>query len=232
MGTGAARAGTGLRVYARDPVRALVLAVIVLGHAVLIHFMAQHISVPRILEADGFSAVPIHLMQIVEPEQAPPRRNRRENRPVASLAPLIDPVDEDNSPESREIATPPMQSATVVPGVRMDWTGEAANADQQIAQARRKGFGEAPQDSMPAEKKPLGVFERGPPHRAGDIELFEDGVERRWISSRCYLDFGGPPDPLARRKPRVNPVQCMLGSSEPDGDLFDHLKPRYLKGKQ
>jgi hypothetical protein len=231
MGTGAARTGTGLQVRARDPARAMALVVILLGHAVLIHFMAQHVSASRILEAEEFSAHPIHLLQIVEPEQEPPRRSRQESRPVALPAPQIDPDEQGQSPESTEIGAPQQQTVAEVPRAQMDWTGAAAKADQQIAQSRRKGFGAAPQDDPPSEKKPLGLFERGPQHRAGDIEMFEDGVERRWVSSRCYRDFGGPPNPLARRNPRVNPLHCLLGPSAVDEDLFDHLKPGYMKRK-
>jgi hypothetical protein len=231
MASGAARTGTGRRVHARDPARALVLAVILFGHAVLIHFMAQHISVPRITAEGGYSSVPIHLMQIVEPQPASPRRNRQEEHAVVSLTPPDHPGETVEVPESAGTTTPALPPVVEAAGLRKDWTGSAAEADQQIARSRHNGFGEGPRDDLPSARKPLGVFERGPPHRAGDIELFEDGVERRWVNSRCYRDFGGPPDPLARRNPGLNPLRCSAGPREVDGDLFDHLKPGYLKRK-
>lgn len=233
MGTSAARTGAGPRVCTRDPLRAATLVVILLGHAVLIFFMAQHTAIPRILAEDEFPSLPIHLMQIVEPEeQAPTRRSLQESGLAAPLPLHGDPVDEIGILESAEFSTPVVPSVAEVPGVRIDWTGAVAEADQRIAQSRRKGFGAAPQDPRLSGKKPLGVFERGPPHRAGDIELFEDGIERRWVNSRCYRDFGGPPDPLPRRNPGINLLHCLMGSREADGDLFDHLKPGYLKQTQ
>lgn len=233
METSAARAGAGPFVCARDPVRVMTMVVIVLGHAVLIFFMVQHNSVPQILAENGFSSLPIHLIQIVEPERVPRRRTPQESSPVvASSAQQSDPRDESSFLENTQIAASVQESIEEAPGVRVDWTGAAAEADQRIAQSRRMGFGEAPQDNQTPEKKPLGVFERGPPHRAGDIEMFEDGVERRWVNSRCYRDFGGPPDPLARRNPGIKLLHCLMGSREVDGDLFDHLKPGYMKRKE
>jgi hypothetical protein len=233
MRTGAARAGAGPRVRAPDPVRAMIVAVIVLGHGALMFFMAQHVSVRQFPAGQKFSALPIHLIQIGEPDQVQPGRSRQESSPVeTSSAQQSNPGDVNNLTESTEISSSGRESLEEVPGVRMDWTGAAAEADQRISQSRRKGFGEGSQDNQTSGRKTLGVFERGPPHRAGDIEMFEDGVERRWVNSRCYRDFGGPPDPLARRSPRVNLLNCLMGPREVEGDLFDHLKPGYLQQKK
>jgi len=55
------------------------------------------------------------------------------------------------------------------------------------------------------------------------------GIERRWVSGRCYWEFGRPPDLLWSPGPRINPLRCMAGSGSADGDLFEHLKPKYLQ---
>jgi hypothetical protein len=81
------------------------------------------------------------------------------------------------------------------------------------------------------EKEPPSVFAK-PAHRAGEIQVLVPGIERRWLSERCYMEFGHPPELFAGRGPRVNPVRCNVGPDEVRGDLFDHLKPDYLKQRE
>jgi hypothetical protein len=194
--------------------------------------MAQHISVPRTVAEGVFSPAPIHLMQIVETQPVSPGRSRQQVRDVVSPTLPEDPRAASEVPLNPQTNAPASPSIEDSAGARKDWTGAAVEADRQISRWKHNGFGEGPADEPLSAKKPLGVFERGSPHRAGDIELFEDGVERRWVSSRCYRDFGGPPDSLARRNPGLNLLHCSAGPREVDGDLFDHLKPGYLKPKK
>ena len=65
-----------------------------------------------------------------------------------------------------------------------------------------------------------------------ESEMIEPGVERRWINSRCYREFGTKGVQLPGALPNINPVTCLIGSGPVRDDLFDHLKPEYLKDKE
>ena len=106
--------------------------------------------------------------------------------------------------------------------------GSEVVRDRAQSGARFRQFGKAPADAAPEDKAPEGVFDRGPPHRAGDIEQVAPGIERRWLNPYCYREFGRRPELFTASPFRGNPVRCNL-PAEGDTDLFDHLKPKYLQ---
>jgi hypothetical protein len=232
MRRGAHRTGTGQRARAGDPARALAGIVILLGHAMLLCFISRQAPVQRDAEGDDFSTAPIYVMPIAGSRQETPPPPRRADNATAL------PVQQEGSGDDGEVleaaatTAPASQPVNEGESARLDLLNAPAEVARLLEQSRHLGFAEPPEDDVLRQKEPPGVFERGPPHRAGDIEIFERGFERRWVSSSCYQEYGVPRDPLARTIPRVNPVHCLSGSRAVDMDLFDHLKPGYLKQKR
>lgn len=193
----------------------------------LIYVMATSTTAVRLEIENGFHSLPIHLIPLIE-ERTPIR---------IAKAPAPNNKAESYSTESESIAIAEPQQVPAAEGTqpsKIDWAKEAETAIQELSQSKPGSptFGARPKEEPTSDKKPLGVFERKPAHRAaGIIEELGPGLERRWLSEKCYIEFGHLPELIPGSGPRVNPVRCMMGSSSVDGDLFDHLKPGYLKRK-
>lgn len=192
----------------------------------LICVMATRATVLRPDTEDRIDSLPIYLMPLIE-DPAPIRKSK-------APAPTIKAQPSSTESTAIAIAEPQQVPDTEdTPAPQVDWAKEAATAIQKMSQSKPEPgkFGDPPQEESSSESEPLGVFakQRQPRRRAGLIEEPGPGIERRWISEKCYREFGQPPELFAAQGPRVNPVHCMLGPSSVDGDLFDHLKPKYLK---
>jgi hypothetical protein len=175
---------------------------------------------------DEFRSQPIYLMPLIE--EPPPVRRAEVPAPTIRPQPVL--------PESTAITlTEPQQVPAVenTPAPRVDWAKEATTAIRNMAQSGSGpvAFGERPKDEAPAAKGPRGLFEKQSPREAGYTEELGPGITRRWLSEKCYMEFGHPPELFPGPGPKFIPVRCIVGSSEADGDLFDHLKPEYLKRK-
>jgi hypothetical protein len=216
-----------VRVHSEGQSRTLIFVAILASHAVLVYVMATSSTGMRPDIDNGFHSQPIYLIPFIE--ELPPIP--KEKLP----APTIETQSYSTGSASIEFVAP--QEAPDSLGTQsrtIDWTKEAEIAIQEMSQSKpgSQNFRDRPEEDPPSGKKPLGVFERKPTHRAaGVIEKLGPGLERRWLSERCYIEFGHLPDLVRGTAPRVNPVRCIMGSSSVDGDLFDHLKPGYLKRK-
>ena len=213
-----------MRVPVRGQSRGVVVVAIFIGHAVLIYVLTRTPSLER-ETADQFSSRPIYLTPfIVEPVAA--RRSRvltprREVRPTATESTAL------------TIAEPVPSSETAdTPSPQVDWAQEATAAAREVTRPKSgpRQFGDRPEEEPPPQGKYDRPLLKPPAHRAGDIEMLGPGIERRWVSENCYMEFGHPlPELFPAPGPKVNPVRCRLGSV--DGHIFDHLKPEYLKQK-
>jgi hypothetical protein len=171
-------------------------------------------------------SLPIYLMPLIE--EPPPVRRAEVPAPTIRSQPV--------PAESTAITlTEPQQVPAVenTPVPLVDWAKEAATAIQNMAQSGSGAvtFGDRPQDEAPSVKAPYGVFEKRSPRKAGYVEEIAPGITRKWVNERCYREFGHLPELFADQGPKVNPVRCLAGPGPVFGDLFDHLKPKYLKQK-
>ena len=216
----------------RDPRRALVLAVILLGHAVAVYLLSVRIDRPQPRPDAEFLSLPIRLMPLPEPPRSttPPREG-----PDRLVIEPRRPVNEDAPPDPTERSTAiTLPSAEVESQDPINWIGQM--------EARAKGFGDPAPGPMefgldtnqpqPEEPAPLNIFRSNSPRRAGYVEMLEPGVERRWVSSRCYRDFGKPALIIPGTRPDLNPMTCLVGEGPVRDDLFDHLKPDYLQDQE
>ncbi len=215
-----------MRAPASSQSRTLVWAGILAGHAVLIFVMATSRTPQRLESVAEVHSLPIYLTPLIE--EPPPIRRKVAPAPIIK-APSI-------AAESTAITTTEPQQVSAVdspPMPQVDWGKEATKAIRNMAQSESGPATSAdrPQDEAPSVKGPRGIFEKRSPREAGYIEELAPGITRRWLSEKCYQEFGHLPPLFADQRPAANPVRCIIGSSEPDGDLFDHLKPEYLKRK-
>lgn len=220
MAMDAARMGTRLRTRAPRPPRLVFLTIILLSHAVAIYYMGWRTHAPRVAQGSEFPALPIYIVPMPELERTEPRNVK--THPVRVKPP--------EPQESAAIATPLPKPAPDNEQARPDWANEAKQAAQRLARSQyeRKGMGAAPEDDAPTKRPSDGIYEKENPHRAGDVQVLGQGIERRWISPRCYREFGHIPKPYTGTGINTLPITC-LGPSPPRGDLFEDLKPDYLK---
>jgi hypothetical protein len=71
---------------------------------------------------------------------------------------------------------------------------------------------------------------RKPERHAGTVEYFDGGIERHWVSSKCYLEYtreAPPPPSLKIQRPDI--IRCTGSGSSTNGHLFDEMKPDYLR---
>ena len=216
--------------------RLLFSAVVLLGHVVVMYFMRESVNSPRAVRRDEASTIPIYIIPLAELGREKPRKvdtivsiQARTPRPRESTAIAIP----EPPQESTATQVPAPHLAPDLRTTQPDWAGAAEKSVQQLARStsERRGFGQAPQEDALSNEVPAGVVDGKSPHRAGSIEILGPGYERRWISSRCYREFGGPPSLLAGTGFKVTPTTCLVGSGPPDSDLFEHLKPEYLRRK-
>jgi hypothetical protein len=225
MGEAAAQSLFGDRLFFRNPQRLLALLLVVLGHSVLIYLIAMHGHSARTVVVDEVPSIPIYLTPLMEVEQEAPRKADVADH-TTSKKPL--------RKESISITLPVKQPTQIAEISRQDWASEAQEAARRMANsvAPRRGFGKPPEEDVVIDKPPVGIFERGSAHRAGDIEMIGPGIERRWYSDRCFQEYGHLPDLFPAPGLRINPVRCTRGPRNADGTLFEHLTPEYLKQKK
>ncbi|MET0280263.1 MAG: hypothetical protein ABW278_03945 [Steroidobacteraceae bacterium] len=199
--------------------RPVVVVVILLGHAALIAMMVKRAGVTPDPQGDDVLTLPIHLMPMTPPAKAIQRGEsvqpqRAPSQPVP--ASVVAPPAPDSNHDAVVTAPPP------------DWLGEGRRVAEELSRPRAapRAFGPAP--PKPVDIEPPSVFNK-PAHHAGEIQVIGQGIERRWLSEHCYMEFGHLPPLFPVPGPRVNPVRCNAGSDEVRGDLFEHLRPKYLK---
>lgn len=165
----------------------------------------------------------------VEEEPEPESQDLPVSQPPASARVSSTRSAREDAP-SQEPTQEESTAPTLIP--RQDWEEQARVVAEAItrraeAESQRRSFGFPRRREQGGEPEEPGVFEK-PPGKAGLIEEFEDGTVRQWVSDWCYRDFlrEGPtvPDLI----PKVVPVTCKR-RGRPRGDLFEHLKPDYLR---
>jgi hypothetical protein len=205
----------------------------VLGHAVLILYLAGRGTVSRGVPQAEISVLPILLMPITLPEREPAQAPRLAGPVRGQLPRLGDNVVIATPPsalESTPIATPAPGTTQDGEGARVDWIGLAEESVPQwdLSTPEHREFGAIPKEETSSQEKPVEFFRKS---RKGEIQMIGPGIERRWTSDRCYIEFGHPPDLFFSLAPKVNMTIC-LAPRLPRDDLFDHLKPEYLKPKE
>lgn len=217
----------------REPPRLLFITIILLGHAAAIQFLSVRIEVLRSEDTSGQLALPIRILLAPPPEA---------NRPSAEQVNRIAPANAARRNVERaqvELEERQPSTAITLPApmlepesqVRPDWAAQAGQIARQLAGQGfgPHSFGQGGEEDELREPAAPNFFELDSPRKAGYIEMLGPGIERRWISSRCYRDFGRPPDRIAGTRPDLNPINCMVGPGAVRDDLFDHLKPDYLE---
>ena len=212
-----------MRLPARNRVRIAVLAGTVLSHALLIWVMATRTTDLEPESADEFSSSPIYLQPLIV-EPVAPRRSQamtlvRKSQPRHAESAAI-------TAEQPEQAPAPSDT----PEPQVDWANEATTIARKLAdpESGPVQFGNRHKEAPPTDDRYIHPLIKPPVRRAGLIEMVGPGIERRWLSERCYIEFGRLPELFPAPGPRVNPVRCMIGPSI-DGHIFDHLKPKYLQ---
>jgi hypothetical protein len=219
----------------RKQPRVLILSLVLLGHTAAIYVLMAGVPTRADDRVAAFPTIAIRLL----PMPAPGPGTRPEVFETASSVPrATDPAD---LPEvilvngdlaGTALSLPPPETEPG-PRERIDWASQAAQAARQWAEpdSGPMQFGPAIPGDEPKDP-PRNIFESNSPRRAGYIEMIEPGVERRWISSRCYREFGAKGVQFPGALPTINPVTCLIGSGPVRDDLFDHLKPEYLKDRE
>jgi hypothetical protein len=199
------------------PPRLLILTVLLLCHAAAIYVMGWRIHAPRVPQLDEIRALPIQLMPLPEREPEPGHAQPRKVR--ARPAPTAPPDSRASAPITMPVPEQVPEKAEAGP----DWGNEAKEAAERWVRKH------ADEIKLPTRKAPIGIFDIESPHKAGDVDILGPGIERRWLSKSCYREFGHMPKPYTGREMNFPvPISC-LGPSKPRGDLFEELKPEYLK---
>jgi hypothetical protein len=200
---------------------------------VLILYLAGRGTVSRGVPQAEISVLPILLMPTTQPERES-AQTLRLTVPVRGQLPRLGGNATIAIPppalESTPIATLAPGATQDVEGARVDWNGLADESVPQwdLSTSGHREFGAMPKEEASSQEAPVEFFRKS---RAGEIEMIGPGLERRWISDRCYMEFGHPPDLFFSLAPKANMAYC-LAPRLPRDDLFDHLKPEYLKPKE
>jgi hypothetical protein len=120
-------------------------------------------------------------------------------------------------------------------GSHIDWYSESANAsraaiDSIMREESYRSLGPREKRFQIVEPKPPPPLFEEPKHRSGDIAPNPMGYDSVWHNHRCFTQLEQPIIPHLPAAPgdtsSVNPVKCFwpLGTPEPRGDLFEHLK--------
>jgi len=209
------------------PPRLLFGAVIIAGHAAAIYVLTLRVDWDRDIGPSLLAVMPISIS--LTPILGLPRDEARLEIP-REVNPRI---------AARELEPPEFEAQAASPGRETD-TGKRADI---LTSFGRSGRHWADVDSKPLEFGRLqeddpstptnrNFFEGTSPRRAGFIEMLESGVERRWISSRCYREFGKSRTAPLGAASDLNPITCLVGpGGSPRSDLFDHLKPEYFSNE-
>lgn len=217
----------------REPPRFAFVAAILVGHGLLIYLLLDRSGIFRRETQDAelwnrvyIASIPSLTERAKSQEMATAASATR--RPERDTAPI------DLEPLAREEVSPvpdglpPSDSAPSI-----DWKQEATGAARRSVELGTKAreFSDLTRDDSVLRKKIEEAPKVSRGHRAGDIEMVGPGIERRWVSEKCYWEFGTPPPLFAGQGPMTNPLHCMIGSVEPNSHLFDEIKPKYLREK-
>ncbi len=210
----------------RERPRVVIFATVLTGHAVAIYLLAVSGDVQVYPRSVKLLTFPIRLAPNF-PVESPPLPQGEMTRHVPEPAPRL----ADEAPLPSVISTSSLPEPDPTPGEGVDWAGQAEKRSRNWVEPESAPlkFGSSGQSEDPTQELGRNIFESRSPRRAGFVEMIEPGVERRWLSSRCYREFGKRRDSVADTRPDLNPVTCLMGSGPPRDDLFDHLKPDYLK---
>lgn len=219
----------------RKQPRVFILSLVLLGHGAAIYVLMAGVPTRSDNRVPSFPTIAIRLM----PMPAPGPGTRPEVFDTASRAPrAIDPADlpevvlVNDDLAGTAISLPSLETEPG-PRERIDWASQAAQTARRWSEpdSGPMKFGPANPGDEPTDPS-RNIFESNSPRKAGYIEMIEPGVERRWINSRCYREFGRKGVQLPGALPNINPVTCLIGSGPVRDDLFDHLKPEYLKDNE
>lgn len=176
------------------------IAAILAGHGILLFLLLEHSGAARRQAPAAESGKPIYMVPISVPVDRAASALRKPVTDTPTAGPTS-PIPESVLPGPDELH--------VRGGDRsIDWNRETVSAAQEAVEPRTQ-------------------TSRG--HRAGDIETLGPGRERRWVSEKCFWEFGNPPPLFAEPGPRIQAIHCVSGSTEPNGHLLDEIKPRYLQ---
>jgi hypothetical protein len=219
----------------RKPSRVLTASLVLIGHAFAIYLLMAGVATRPDNRVAESSTIAIRLMPVSAPERsARPEFFEPESRVPGPTDPADLPeivlVNDDMAGTAISLPSPQPEPGS---RERIDWASQAEQAARRWSEADSgpMKFGPANPRDEPADAPP-NFFEGNSPRKAGYIEMIEPGVERRWINSRCYREFGTKGVQLPGALPNINPVTCLIGSGPVRDDLFDHLKPEYLKDKE
>lgn len=210
------------RESAHKPPRTIFVAAILFGHGLIVLLLLGRAQERRVIPESDIGTLPIYITPMT------PRTTRNQTHKVATTRSA--PRDAETSINPPITPTPPAPGVPTPPNPPIDWASEAQQAARRAAQ---------PDERAQFIRRDESILRPGPaqpargdrPHRAGDIEMVGPGIERRWISENCYWEFGRPPPLFTGPLPRLHQVHCKPGALEPAGDLFDEIKPGYLKEK-
>jgi hypothetical protein len=228
-------AASSLFGIAREPPRLLFMAAILFGHGLIVYLLLDRTGMLRVAVASDELWSRVYIAPI--PDRRPPSplssaldnpagadtRQPTIKAPVFVPSPLVEKVPPTTSSD-------PVASDTAPP---IDWAREAEDGARRSVQLGASGrlFSDSTRDETRTRREPEEVPKADPGRRAGVIEMVGPGIERRWISQKCYWEFGQPPPLFAGPGPKTNQVHCMVGSAEPNSHLFDEIRPRYLRKK-
>jgi hypothetical protein len=194
--------------------RGLILIVIVTLHVVLVHVLLR-VNVHRRSVAVT-NAMTVILVD--EVRTAPPPR--REPMWAAPALPALAPP---TMPRLIETPVPevPVESSTAI----TDWSGviesvaTAAVASERERQNRQSFTNPAPTIRSPRKRE----TERAP----GKVEYFEDGAERHWVSSGCYIEFSRDRPLPQQTDLRADIITCPGNAAMSADELTEHLERRF-----
>lgn len=156
------------------------------------------------------------------------------DNPVPSSPPEPDLIARERTIELQQPLPPPASTASAtesLPPRQIDWSAHGAYAAKKAVEG-----------SVSEPYRNFGPRKQGPPPEPGAPALFEEEEEKFgkegtdihgdpvvWLSKHCYQELEKTVQ-TARDwvDPRPRLTQCMfnLGSPEPRGDLFEHLKKK------
>jgi hypothetical protein len=191
--------------------RGLVLVVIITLHMVLVHVLLR-VNVHRRSVAVT-NAMTVVLVDEVRP--APPSRAEPVRVAPALLSTTMPRLIETPVPEV------PAESSTAT----TDWsrviesTATAAVARERERENRQSFTNPAPTIRRSRERE----AERAP----GKVEYFEDGAERHWVSSGCYIEFSRDPPLSQQTDLRADIINCPGNATMSADELTEHLNRRF-----
>jgi hypothetical protein len=130
--------------------------------------------------------------------------------------------------DNRAITVNQLPSELDVESPQIDWRAQGAEAVDEIVTRRAS---EEERRAWPTKHEPYAndpVF-LPPVHKNGDTEHFDDGEIATWIDGRCYAtnkDFG---EQRGNANSLVLVCKGNVGKPPIRRDMFDHLKPSYLR---